>query len=181
MDESTIIRSGDLFVTPVVSDETLAKAYFQMKEEGTLERVFYQGIPTLRQFLIEFLTEGRRVTLGCFRDVGKPEPEYCGMGWVLASVSMDGWTRSETGMCFSRNQSRQTDNLKFGQLMMESFFRRYDIDVLFGCTPSANRAALKYARALGMTLNGPIPGLCCWRGEISSGWISTMLRSEWPK
>ena len=179
MDDSSIIRYEDLFVTPIVTDETLAKAYFMMKSDGSFDKVFYQGNTSLTQFLTEFLTVGRRITLGAFRDVAGKEPELCGLGWVLAPVSMDGWQRTETGMWFSQEQSRKTDNVRFGRMMLHSFFTRYTIDVIFGCTPSQNRAALIYARKLGFFMNGPIMGMCSWDGKLSSGWISTMTQEHW--
>ena len=171
MDESNIITDGDLTVTPILTDILLAKAYIRMLEEGLLDTVFYQKTPTITEFMLEYLTQGKIVTLGCFRG-----SEFCGLGWVMAPVSMDGFTRAETGMCFFRGEKQA---VKFGRMMLRSFFTRYSIDVIFGTTPAPNRAALIYARRLGFHMTGPVPGLCSWKNQLSDGWISTMTRKQW--
>jgi RimJ/RimL family protein N-acetyltransferase len=179
MPEPTILRLGDLCVTLAVSDVMLAKAYLKMLEEEAIDTVFFQGRPTLQDFLAEYLTQGRRVTLGCFREIPGKEIEFCGLGWVYGSVTMGKHKRAETGMWFSRRQTRKTDNLKFGQMCFSIFFDNYDIDALFGTTPEQNKLSIRYAQRLGMSLIGPIPDYCTWRGELTAGWISHISKAQW--
>lgn len=177
--ELKVICRDDLIVTATVTDVLLAQAYIQMTREGTLETVFYEGVPTLADFMADCLTPGKRVTGGCFRNIpGKP-PEFCGIGWVYNPVRMGRHTRADTGMCFFKSQTRKTDNLKFGQMLLEVFFRHYNIDALFGFTPEPNKLALRYAQKLGMTIHGPIPDYCTWKGDMVPGWISHISKADW--
>jgi len=174
-----IIRNGDLIVTPVVTDMHLARAYFNMLEENTLDTVCYQGRPTLTAFLAEYLTHGKRITLGCFREREDQEPEFAGMGWVSDAVKLGKHMRADTGMVFFRRQSRKTDNLMFGRMMLGMFFDTYKIDVIFGTTPEPNKLALRYAQRLGMDLSNPIPDLCSWHGELVPGVVSHISKAQW--
>ena len=174
-----MIRSGDLIVTSVVNDYILAKAYMNMAEEGTLSTVFFQGVPSLSQFLSEFMTEGKRVTLGCFSQPEGEAPELCGLGWVYSVEKMGTYRRAETGMCFFRRVKNRTSNVAFGRLMFESFFQRYEIDALFGLTAEPNKLALRYAQRLGMWLSSPVPDYCYWKGQMVPGIISHISRAQW--
>ncbi len=174
-----VVRDGPLIVTPVVNDYILCKAYIRMVEEGTLEAVFYQAVPTISEFLAEYLTAGKRVTLGCFREMKDGSGELCGLGWVCGSERMGCYTKAETGTVFFHRQSDKRQNLRFGQLMLQSFFTRHNIDVLFGFTPERNKLALRYAQKLGFSIHGPIPDYCSWKGELAPGWISHLSKAEW--
>ena len=174
MADDSVLQVGDLIVTPTVTQVQLAQAYIRMEEEGTLATVFYQKLPTLAEFMAEFLTAGRRVTLGCFR-----QQELCGLGWVFQPVTMDKYVKCETGMVFFRRQSNPRDNLSFGKMMLQVFFERYPVDVIFGVTPDPNKLALRYARKLGFSLHGPIPDYCSFGGELVDGWISHMSKEGW--
>ena len=174
-----IIRNGDLIVTPVVTDINLANAYLRMLEENTLDTVFCQGRPTLTDFMREYLTHGKRITLGCFRERGEGEPEFAGMGWVADAVRLGKYMRADTGMVFFKRQSRKTDNLMFGRMMLGMFFDTHKIDVIFGTTPEPNKLALRYAEKLGMDLSSPVPDMCPWNGELVPGVISHISKSQW--
>lgn len=176
--QESVLRRGDLIVSPVTTEYHLSLAYIRMVEEGTLSTVFHQGVPTMRAFLEEYMTAGRRVTLSCFREEGG-RMEFCGLGWVYGAVTMDRFKKAETGVVFFRRQSRKTDNLEFGKMMFEVFFTRYEIDAIFGTTPEPNILALRYAQKLGMDLVGPIPNFCTWNGNLADGWISHMSRTQW--
>ncbi len=174
-----ILESGDLAVTVVTTETHLAIAWLEMQAEGVIPVVFHQRVPTMREFLNDAMTAGNRITLSCFRNIpGKP-PEFCGLGWVYGAVDMSGFKRAETGMWFSRRQTRKTDNLKFGAMCFDIFFKHYAIDALFGTTPEPNTLALRYARRLGMQLIGPIPDLCTWEHRLVPGWISHVNRLDW--
>lgn len=180
MSNCNILRHNNLIVTPAVTEIHLAQAYIRMQEEDTLSTVFYQGVPTLQDFLAEYLTHGRRITLGCFRAIeGESKLEFCGLGWVFGAVTMDKYSRAETGMVFFKRQSSRLDNLTFGHMMLSSFFNNYKIDAIFGTTPEPNRLALRYAQKLGMQLIGPVPNYATWHGEMTAGWISHISRSQW--
>lgn len=167
-------------MTPVVTDILLAKAYLRMLEDDTLDVVFYQSRPSLVDFMTEYLTAGRRITLGCFRETGTDtEPEFCGLGWAFGAVQMSGFTKAECGMVFFKGQSSRRDNVTFGRLMLEVFFSKHKIDVIFGTTPEANQLAIRYAQRLGFSLHGPLPNYVTWKGQLAPGWISHMSKDQW--
>lgn len=151
----------------------------RMVEEDTISTVFYQAVPRISAFLADFLTAGRRVTLGCFREREGQSPELCGLGWVFESVTMDKYVKCETGMVFFKRQSDPRDNLKFGQMMLRMFFERYPVDVIFGVTPAPNKLALRYAKKLGFGLTEPVPYYCSYHGELVPGVISYMSKEDW--
>lgn len=175
------LRSGDLVVTPYVTDETLAKAYLMMKAEGTLGTVFFQNVPTLSSFLADSLVGDKRITLGAFRLHGEKEPELCGLGWVFDSVKMGDFVKAECGMWFAAGQTVKTDNLTFGHMMLDMFFNHYSVDVIQGTTPEANKLALRFARKLGMALYGPVENFCVWGGELAAVWFSVLTKQEWQE
>lgn len=179
--DASIIQCGDLVVTPVTTEYHLAQAYLRMLEEGTLSTVFYESAPTLRDYLNDYMTAGRRVTLSCFRLVSGKQPELCGLGWAFNAVRMGDKFKAEVGMWFARRQTRQSENLKFGQMMLECFFTQHNIDVIFGFTPEANKLALRYSQKLGFDLIGPVPDMCSWNGALAPGWISHLAKSQWTE
>jgi len=177
--EDVIIRCGDLIVTPTVPELYIAKFYIMMVEEGIIDTVFFQSRPSLRDFLEESLTPGRRLTLGCFRDRGERGIELCGLGWAFNSLKIGNFLRCECGMAFSTRQSRKTDNVTFGKLMLQSFFQVHNVDAIYGSTPEPNKLALRYSAKLGFSLHGPIPDACSWKGVLTPVWISYLSKNQW--
>lgn len=177
-DDGGIVRSGNLVVTPRVTDSLLAQAYLTYEKEGTLPVIFYLKIPTIKAFIDAHMEVGPRVTLGCFRiDEGSNTPTFTGLGWVSDSVRIGKYCKAEIGIGMFRSAGK--DNLAFGKMMLQCFFQQYPIDVLFGCTPDENKLALRYAQKLGFSLHGPIPQYCSWGDKLSDAWISHMSKEEW--
>lgn len=178
MPDEGVITYQDLIVTPCITDRLLAIAYLKMEAEGTLDAVFYMGRPSMKEFIDGSLEAGK-VVLGCFRQKqDDSEPEFCGIGWVVKAERLSGFIKAETGMCFFR-QTKNTDNLTFGRLMLGSFFSRHNVDVLFGLTPEPNKLALRYAKRLNFDMIGPVPDLVAWQGKLCPGWISHMSKEQW--
>lgn len=182
MSQDTIIRRGDMFVTAQVHEVHLAQAYMQMFKEGTLGVVFHQHIPTLREFLNEFLAVGNRIVCGCFRDIPGGKPLLCGLAWAFGTTGMGEFKRCEVGEWFSKEAMRKSErngSLQFSQMALSIFFDISKIDVVFGVTPTPNRLAVKFARAMGFDLIGPIPDYCVWNGKLCAAWISHLSRAQW--
>lgn len=175
-----ILRRGNLVVTPCVTDDLLAVSYLNYKNEGTLPVIFYQQIPTLKDFIDAHLEVGKRIVLGCFRvDDATGKVEFCGLGWISDAVRMNEYCKAETGIGMFRCAGR--DNLAFGKMMLESFFQQHNIDVIFGTTPEKNRLALRYAQKLGFDLSSPIEDFCTWEGELVAGIISHLSKKQWQE
>jgi hypothetical protein len=102
------------------------------------------------------------------------------MGWVMNAIQMNGYQKAETGMVFFR-KNVGGDAVKFGRMMLESFFSQYEVDYLFGVTPAQNKLALRYASKLGFSLHGPIPNFATWGGVPADAWISHMSAADWAR
>lgn len=177
------LRYGAHVIDPHLDDITLAVAYMRLFEEDLLKVVWYQGVPTLKDFLATH-TDGRTV-LGCFyheEDAPPNSAVLCGLGWVGHKSVMHGYSKAETGMVFFHknipDKAKKSREL-FGKLMLKYFFDHNDIDCLFGTTPEPNRLALKYAQKLGFSLHGPIPDFVTWQGQPTAAWVSHLSKAEW--
>lgn len=178
MADKKIIQSGDLIVTPVLTDRLLAEAYIQMEKEGTLDVVFFQSVPSLSSFLEAHLAGSNRVVLGAFRERQGGDPEFCGLSWIMNPLNIGNYIKAETGIClFRKNVGR--DSINFGKMMLESFFTQYDVSCLFGVTPENNKLALRYAQRLGFSMHGPIPDFATWQGKPTGAFISHYSKEEW--
>jgi hypothetical protein len=174
-------RYKDLVVTPAVNDEILASAYFRYKSEGTLDTIFYQGVPSLYNFMTAYL-QPERTTLGCFHQYGPDDHdiELCGLGWVGPSLYCgDNYKKAETGVGFFRKQRDRRNNILFGKMMMAMFFNNFAIDALHGTTPIENKLAVRYAEAVGFKMYGPIPNSAVWKGKPTAAWVSSISKAEW--
>lgn len=175
-----ILRVGNLVITACVTDSLLAEAYLRYQKENTLSTIFYQSVPTLKDFVDAHLEAGKRVVLGCFRVDDKTKSvEFCGLGWISDPVQMGGFTRAETGVGMFRCAGR--DSLQFGKMMLSLFFQQFSVDVIFGYTPEANQLAIRYSQKLGFDIIGPVPDMCVWDGKLAPGWISHLSKSQWQE
>lgn len=175
---SGILRRGNLVVTAQVTDDLMAQAYLIYRKEKTLPIIFFQSIPTLKDFLDAHMEAGKRIVLGCFRiDEKARTVEFCGLGWISDAVKMGDFLKAETGIGMFRCAGR--DSLEFGKMMLTLFFDTYDINAIFGVTPEANKLALRYAQKLGFDLSSPIEDYVSWEGEPAAGIISHMSKAQW--
>lgn len=172
-----IYSCGNLIVAPNPPEAILAEAYLRFAREDLLGQIFYQGpVPSLMWFLGEYRKPGN-CTLACYRRVGD-RAELQGLGWLNQVVHCgDNYTRGEVGTAFFRTTGIRA--IKFGQMMFDWFFENRAIDVAYGMTPVPNAPAWKYAKALGMTLAGPIPNFASWKGDLCGVWISSLSRKDW--
>lgn len=173
-----IVSKENLTIAPLTrclaAEIMLADAAVRWTKEGTLDTIFYAGIESI-EWMIHYFLQPENTTLACIRGAN----EFCGLGWVMNRKRVGNYSRAECGMGFFRHQSDKTQNLEFGQMMLDWVFQRLDVDVLYGTTPEHNKLALRFSKKLGFNLHGPIPGFGEWRGELCSAWISSMKKEDW--
>ena len=100
------------------------------------------------------------------------------MGWLNQVIKCgDGYTRGELGVAFFKGAALHS--VRFGRIMLDWYFEHSAVDMAYGMTPAPNTAAWKYARAIGMTLAGPIPSFASWKGELCDVWVSCLARKDW--
>lgn len=177
--EQSVLCVGDLVVTPCLPVNLLARAFANMEDEGTLGTVFFERVPTVQEFLNAFMEPGKYIVLGCFRQLQTRPAEFCGLGWAMNATDMNGFIKAECGMAFFRRQTRRTDNVQFGKMMLEMFFTTHNIDAIFGTTPEQNKLAVRYAQRLGMTLHGPVPDFATWDNKPTAAWLSHISKRDW--
>jgi|SRR5579872_207376 len=174
IDEQTgCAHYGTLIVTPGLTADWLARAYFQMRAEGILPVVFFNEEPDIASFL-RWFTRPEAVVCGCFRD-----SVLRGLGWVSAQEKMGNYRKAEVGMAFFRN--RGPDALAFARMMLTLVFERYPIDFMYGTTPASNKLAIRFARKLGFTITGPLPNYCLWKDLPCGAYISSLSRDDFRR
>lgn len=167
-----------------IGEELLAVAFIQMQQDGVLDYVFWQKPPTLREFL-NWCYNPSTVIIGCFMETAGPtldaEPaiELAGLGWVTSVRTRNGRRYADVSEMFWRKFQTLDTTLTFGKLMLDFAFEELKVDILYGITPEKNRAAVWYMRKIGFQPFGPIPGLCCWRGEECGGIMSVLTKDAW--
>lgn len=178
MAQFSVLRYRNLIVTTSVTDQMLARAYFQMQSDGTLPVVYYDEVPTLLEFMNGHLGQGcGRIVLGCFRENGTLTPDFCGFGWSMNSMVVGDKRKSDCGFCFFKGQ-KGSDSVDFGRMMLDVFFRSFDIDILFGMTPEDNKLATRFIQKVGISVHGPVPDFATWQGKPTGAWISHIRKES---
>jgi hypothetical protein len=165
-------------VVPRPSDKMLAFAYLRFDREKLLDRIFYEGVPSLTWFLQKYQ---EIPCLACYRVTGKGQAdiELFGLGWIgMQETLVSGWKKGEIGMAFFRKTDPRLvrDGSK---LMLEYAFEGMGFDVLYGTTPEGNPAAIAHARRMGFEMHGPLEGYCTWQGVPCGAMLSVMTRERW--
>jgi len=169
---------GDIRVVPRPSDKMLAFAYLRFDREKLLDRIFYEGVPSISWFLQKY---AEIQCFACYRVTGndQDEIELFGLGWVGAQETLaNGWKKGEVGMAFFRKTEHRL-TVDGSKLMLEYVFEELDFDVLYGTTPEQNPAAVAHARRLGFDIHGPVEGYCTWQGKPCGAMISSITRERW--
>jgi RimJ/RimL family protein N-acetyltransferase len=169
---------GDLLVTPLVNEETLATIYLQFKKDGILDTVFHERNVSLRWFL-DFLMNEKTDVLACGRLKSDGSMELCGIGWINCYFQAADKLKCDVSHGFMKQFWGHGLPLTWCRLMLDWTFTSRKADVVYGVTPEPNRLAVAFARKLGFTMHGPVPYWSQFRGEACSCYIDTMTRDEW--
>ncbi len=169
-----LYRCGELGMSTALTDELLAMAYLRFKAEGQLETIYYEGVPTLTECLHASLKPDR-ACLGGFVD-----NNLAGVCWVFDHQRMGHLSRAELGFGFFADVATSRQKVELGRLAVDVIFTNFRVDVLTGKTPSENRAARRFTRACGFTMQAePVQNLIVWEGALSSAYLSTLSKTDW--
>ncbi len=172
-----LYRSGGLGVSKHLTEELLATSYLRLKKEQTLETVFYERVPTLREYLD---TSANSICLGAFRKVGTKQVDFAGLSWISHRQEMGNrMFKAEVGFAFFRHCASPTEKVELGKMMTQVLFDLFNIDVLIGTTPVDNKLALGYSTQVGFGVHGPIPNYISWEGALSDVMVSVLTKTEW--
>ncbi len=181
-------RAGKLAVTTELTEDLLAEAFLRLKKDKLAETVWYEGVPSVSNYL-KNCTEPDCINLGGFVDrTGSADPrkpqgfDFVGMAWVYHQQLMSNHMRkAEVGFAFFRHAATSRQKIQVGRIMTQALFERFNIDVIFGSTPDENQGALRYAKAVGFEISAQIPNAICWEGALSSVRISSLTKANWQK
>lgn len=166
-----------------LGDELLACAYLRMRQEGLLSVVYYLGDPTLREFL-DWHRNPRNIYLGAFHTPifasgEEGAVQLAGIGWLNSITDLGSHRKAEVGMIYFREFWGNGLPMEWTEMMLDFAFQEAGIGVVYGCTPTQNPLARRFAKALGMREFGPVPKYCAWRGQPSDAWFFSLTKEEW--
>ena len=148
--------------------------YLNMVHSGRADQVFY-SFPHNLKFALDWAMN-TTAFYGAFRG-----DELIGAGWVDNVLAIGGdppATKAELGFGFMPNCGI-FEALQAGRLMLDYSFDVYGIDFLFGTTPLSNKAALAYAKRLGLRLYEPVENFCTYQGKIDACVTSSISKEVW--
>ena len=148
--------------------------YLNMVHSQRASQVFY-AFPHDLKFALDWAMN-TTAFYGAFRD-----KELIGAGWVDNLLAIGGEppvTKAELGFGFMPNCGI-FEALQAGRLMLDYSFDVYGIDFLFGTTPLSNKAALAYAKRLGLRLYEPVENFCTYQGKIDACVTSSISKEVW--
>jgi RimJ/RimL family protein N-acetyltransferase len=169
---------GDLLVTPLVNEETLALAYLQFQRDGTLDTIFHEKRVSLR-WALDFWGNENTDILACGRLKSDRSFELCGLGWINNWIRTPTHTRCDVGHGFMKQFWGKGMPLTWCRLMLAWLFESRNPDVVYGVTPEKNRLAIAFARKIGFTMHGPIPYWSAYKGEACGCYLDSMTREQW--
>ena len=174
------ILDDRLVVAPLNDVDLIATAYLQMKREGTLALLYYEGDIGLQRFL-SVMTNPACINYACLVKGADGGVDLAGIGHIaIPQVLPNGRKKAEISVAFHKQWQRRDITLPLAQMMVEWTFDRSDVDYLYGTTPAPNRAMLAFMRRLGFGHSAePIPNYTCWQGEPCGVYVSWMDAERW--
>jgi hypothetical protein len=162
-------------VGPPPPQDVLVWLYLKSKQDGTLPKVFYQGVPDARQFIDWYSQrEGKEViVLGAWHGDGS----LAGIGFVNGVERIPNLVKAETGFLFCREVSVFTQ-IDLMRAMISLLFLKTDIDCILGTTPTPNHAACAMVKRLGLR-TFEMPMYATWDGEPCSALLSQTDKKTW--
>lgn len=192
--EGYTFRKGDgtlLVCTPNFTDGDIAMMYLIMERLNLLDKLYWFGVPSIREFL-NF--HEKHPTCVCVVK-GAESTDYVGLGWVNGETSLgkrfsgEEMTRAEVGICIwggrdsAGRPNKRSHSFDFGKMLIDYAFEQAcpNAQSVIGLTMGFNTTAIRYARWLGLNITGPIPGMCAWNSDVVDGYISSVTREQWEK
>ena len=175
--QETPTSTSTLVVRQDFTDEDLAGIYGRLRRDGSLETIFWMGVPSLTDFLGTYGTHNAAL-LETVDEDGFHYP--VGLGWVNSTRRINLATEDRTvevGFGIARSCRGLRETLFFGRAVLRIAFEKSPhIIACVGVTPQPNLGAVMFARLLGMNISGPIPNYASWDGIPCGAYVSCMTR-----
>ncbi len=170
----------ELFIASDIGESLMATAYLLMEKDELLDTVFYEGVPTITQF-IGYLQRKESRYIGCFvrPTLDNAPVELAGVGWLWDVRGPVGGVRAECGMVFFRKWQRSHIPEELTVKIIDYAFGPCNCDVLYGVTPVPNRAAVIFSKRMGFHQTEPLPKYGSWHGEPADAILSYLTKENW--
>lgn len=158
---------SDLVVFGMASPAECGDVYDTMRAENLLETVIYDGTLSREQFIA--LT-GQGIALSI-----RQRGALLGAAWLLDLHAATG----SVHFCFFK--AGRGEAVPLGRECLRRIFAACGLQSLYGISPKSNRAAVRYAEAVGGNILGEVAGACLLHhrgGRLVPAMVSTFNRKE---
>ena len=168
----------EIFVKSDIGQSLMAVAYLRMEADDQLDTVFFQKVPTLKEF-VGWLESPANRYLGCFIRDESGKAVLAGLGWLWNLRGSPGGRVADCGLCTFREFWHDRIPERLTASLLDYSFGPEKLDVLFGWSLADNRAVLIHAKRMGMTLLPKIPKFASCKGVPADVVISYIEKEDW--
>jgi RimJ/RimL family protein N-acetyltransferase len=178
MTKESVRVDPEVFVRGEIGQSLMAVAYLRMESDDLLDTVFFQKIPTLKEF-IGWLESPSNRYLGCFIRDESGKAILAGLGWLWNLRGVPGGRSADCGLCIFREFRHDHLPEKLTAKLLDYSFGVEKLDMLYGWSLANNRAVLIHAKRMGMTLLPKIPKFASCKGLPADVVISYISKDDW--
>lgn len=174
----------ELSIQRFPSETALATAYILLAGEGLLSLLYHHRTPpTLSEFLAEAKAHDR-IHYCCFaKEIGTDAIEIAGLGFAtkLMPLGEGAGFRANVGQAFRKKFWARDVAKELAILCVDDGFEKCGIDVMYGYTPVANPAAVRFITKLGFHKLCVAPKYDVFNGAPCDVVISCVTKEQWNR
>lgn len=149
----------------------LALLYRKMVAQGIDKELLHNG-SMLEEDFVRFADE--QLT-SIFLDLtGK----YVGLAWLTNVEETDTLLKGLGAFVFFREYWKPEITEHVGNICLSHWFNALGFSLIYGITPTKNRAAQRYCKRIGFEYSAKIPGFVTYDGETCDAIIATMTNRQ---
>jgi hypothetical protein len=165
----------------VYPESFLAKVYFQLKDDGTLDKIFPgMGVLHLNRFL-GYLPKCHGLVMCCLKNPDPThQPRVVGFGW-LTEIDIRPSPiphKASFGFGFFKEVWGTQDNIDLSRFMLAHWMRELNVDTLWGTTLKSNRLAVRYSQHFGFNVLCNLPHFFLYRGALADATFMVLERDK---
>lgn len=170
-----------LSVVPNPHEDLIGYVYLALKAEGLTDTVWHDGDVGLTGVLA-WHKNPANVFFACFHeDITTGARDCAGIIWLNSMKRVAGEKVGEVGMAFLSKFQRNDMPQEFAELGLEHLFANVGLDRVYGTTPKDNRAAVIFAKKLGMKEYGIAPGFVQYKGKAVDAVLTCLSREDFMR
>lgn len=153
--------------------EVLALIYRRLASQDLLADLLHERVCSEEEF-VKYVDEQ---TL-CYLMMDLNSKEYVGIAWVAQTEQGECLKKGCGSFAFFREFHDMHLTTVYGQMVLSHWLNLLEYDVIWGLTPSTNRAAKRYCERVGLKYKATLPNFTSRRGEICDALICSITREE---